>query len=461
MASLQVGSGQVSQRVDPGLVDPRLLGADMSRIGQGIGQGMGMANDYYTAKENASMRPIRRGLMDMQLASAQEQMLLASDRRALSGLQVASLQEHMNGAVNRNRMADLALQDAQLKADISASTPTVIDKLGKYVKGGEAKGGYWSAPDNRNIPVSYTDQEAGEVQQVRLPSGKIVTRNMADYVLAGKDVAIKMADRANKQANELDRLGVLHDKVDVMRQRYDVARESGVARAKDVDPIRYNLKDGGIALGYFNKATNEWVVPPKRLPESGATDSFGNMINAAEGKEFKSLLPTYDFGYPVPAQEPTALKPNKPRGVFDWFSRGSDGSKPATTQKAKPVEYAPSANEAHFIGTSPAAVAKPVDEAELSAAIARIRSGSGLDLPVTEISPKQIYSAKQEAIMELGKPGADIKQVKKRLNDIKLWEDDSVKRQQAERIKATERANAIDRLSGIADGTSGISAPLF
>lgn len=370
MASLQVGSGQISQRVDPGLVDPRLLGADLSRIGMGIGQGMGMVNDYYAAKENAAMRPIRRGLADMQLAAAQEKAAGAENRRALADLDLQLARGKVDNLPSQKTLRDIEIAKAQRQADIDANTTVVVDELGNYLSGGDKVGGYWSSPDNRDVPLSYTDQESGKIEVVYNPVTKQrEERRIKTGIVSGKDVAIRAADRAANEANA-------KAKIDLERKKFefDIAREKASASGKDVKEIRYNLKDGGIAVGWFDEKGQKWVTPPMRLPESGATDTLGNLINSVDGRGVPSSLPTFDFRYPVvPAREP--IPAPEEGGIFS-FSNGR--STPSVNPATSPFTgvTSPVANPTAASPTSAPAAPVPTD-ADVSAAQKRINELKG------------------------------------------------------------------------------------
>lgn len=374
MASLNTGSGNISQRVDPGLVDPRLLGADLSRIGQGIGQGMGLVNDYYAAKENAAMRPIRRGLADMQLAAAQEQAALAPDRRALAALQLASLQEQAEGAATRKAMTAIALEDAQRKAAINAVMPTLLDETGVYTKGGD-----FLSPSN-----TYSDQETGVVQQVRLPSGEVVTRNKPMAVISGKDVAIKAADRANKQANEAARLQVLKDKVEVEREKLEAqVAKLDSAGNKNLELKELTTSDGGVAIGIIDKRTGEWTSDPKVIPGAIATkfDPLSQMFKPVGGDSKGPRLPAYDIKVMPEVITSVDDTPSTGRGLSDLISPRA---------QAKPSAAVSLLVDEPLVTQKTEAKEAVADADLLAAAQARIRGGAGIAAPAKNNIPEYL-----------------------------------------------------------------------
>lgn len=360
MASLNTGSAQVTQRVNPGLVDPRLLGADLSRIGQGIGQGMGLVNDYYSAKENAAMRPVRRGLADLQLAAAQEQAAGAENRRALADLNFQLAKGQVDMLPSQKTLRDIQLAAAQRQDAIDANKVALLDTLGKYEEGGEAKGGYWSAPDNRDVPVTYTPQESGVLEKVRLGDGTIVTRKRPDSVILGKDVAIKAADRAGKAANEAARLQILQDKVAVEREKLEVQiAKMEAAGEKGNSLLQFTSDDGGVALGVFNTRLEKWTVPPQKVPGVISTgyDPTSGLIKKVSGGASGPSLPA--FGVPTMPEiiAPPTVAPDAEGGIFNWFG-GDDESAgtPAVNPVTAPFTGAgPAANPANASSPAPAA----------------------------------------------------------------------------------------------------------
>ena len=376
MASLNTGSAQVTQRVNPGLVDPRLLGADLSRIGQGIGQGMGLVNDYYSAKENAAMRPVRRGLADLQLAAAQEQAAGAENRRALADLNFQLAKGQVDMLPSQKTLRDIQLAAAQRQAEIDANTVVRLDTLGKYEEGGERKGGYWSAPDNREVPVTYTPQESGVLETVRLGSGEIVTRKRPDSVILGKDVAIAAVDRAGKAANEAARLQILQDNVAVEREKLEAqVAKMNAGGKKNHSVQRLTTRSGGVAIGILNEDTGEWVSPPKVIPGAATVDPIGGLINANSGTP-DAQLPAYSIPVMPQVAAPT-VAPDAEGGIFSWFG-GDDESAgtPAVNPVTAPFTGAgPAANPANAPSPAPAA-AVPTD-ADVSAAQKRINELKG------------------------------------------------------------------------------------
>jgi len=400
--AIPTGSAQVSQRVDPGLVDPRLLGADLSRIGAGISQGMGLVNDYYASKEQAALRPIRRGLADMQLAAAQEQAALAPDRRALAALQLASLQEQADGANTRKAMTALALEDAQRKAAINAAMPVVLDETGVYTQGGD-----WLSPSN-----TFTNQEQGIVQQVRLPSGEVVTRNKPTAVVSGKDVAIKAADRANKQANESARLQVLQDRVAVEREKLETQlAKQEAAGNKNLELKELTTSDGGVAIGVIDKRTGEWTSDPKVIPGAIATkfDPLSQMFKPVSGDGRGARLPSYNIQTMPEVLVPSAtdVPANGGGGIFSWFGGGGDrvsqdglndlvvgggGQRPAVNLLIDgPV-------------SAPAAEAAVVDVDALAAAQQRIRSAAGIEPPAPSNIPAYLRELRNPSPVTVAAP---------------------------------------------------------
>lgn len=373
----------MTQRVDPGLVDPRLLGADLSRIGTGIAQGMGLVNDYYANKEQAALRPIRRGLADMQLAAAQEQASLAPDRRALAALQLASLQEQADGANTRKAMTAIALEDAQRKAAINAAMPVVLDETGVYAQGGD-----WISPSN-----TFTNQEQGIVQKVRLPSGEVVTRNKPTAVISGKDVAIKAADRANKQANESARLQVLQDRVAVEREKLETQlAKLESAGNKNLELRELTTSDGGVAIGVIDKRTGEWTSAPKVIPGAIATkfDPLSQMFKPVRGDGKGAKLPSYNIQTMPEVLVPSAtdVPANGGGGMFSWFGGGDKVSEDGLNDLVVGGGQRPAVNLLIDGPVSaPVAEAAAVDVDALAAAQARIRAAAGIAPPAKSDIP--------------------------------------------------------------------------
>jgi len=192
MATLQTGSGQLSQRIDPGLVDPRLLAADFSRIGQGIEQGMGLANNFATMRENAQMRPIRGALANFELAKAEEFAAQAANRGALADLNIAALEAAQARMPLQDEAFAFRLAQEQEDARIKAMIPRVISE------GTSTSGGFFSSPDGRFLPRETIRSGEAIVNGQVVPFSNVV--NMESSADVQNRLNSEALDRRGKEA---------------------------------------------------------------------------------------------------------------------------------------------------------------------------------------------------------------------------------------------------------------------
>lgn len=73
--------------------DPRLMAPALGGIIPAAGQGMGVAGDFFTMRENAQLRPTRRALADIQLQEAKNRMAMAPLEQQLAALRLGEAQQ--------------------------------------------------------------------------------------------------------------------------------------------------------------------------------------------------------------------------------------------------------------------------------------------------------------------------------------------------------------------------------
>lgn len=204
MASLQTGSGQVTQRIDNGLVDPRLLAADFGRIGRGIGEGMELANNYYAAQENAALRPNRKTLSDLQVAAAQEYADNRANRDTLAALNI----DNLNLGKTRTQQQ---IAQGEYDANLRNITP-VRGKLLKSV----AKGGYFDSVRGVYVPTEIVetyeqfDPKTNTSSTIDISSIKETPTDVENRIKAqGLNTRLTESEIAKRQAdvNKLSKAG--------------------------------------------------------------------------------------------------------------------------------------------------------------------------------------------------------------------------------------------------------------
>ena len=294
-ASLQTGSAQVTQRVDPGLVDPRLLTADFSRIGTGLAQGLDLANNFFTARENAQMRPIRKGLAELQLAAAQEYAAQSGDRKALAALRLAGEK------LNQERNA-VELADAQRRGALAEIAPVVVDTAGVYTQGGD-----FISPTGK-----YSDLETGVLEKVFDPKTKTVSeRKRSTSVVPGKEVEARVALRESKLAGEAAKIELANQKLELEREKLQALVDKAQAAGnKNLQVMELPTEDGGLAIGVYDKDKGAFSSPPKVIPGVIAAkyDPLRGVWAKIDGvKGAKPVLPSLD----IPTVTPAPAAPTK------------------------------------------------------------------------------------------------------------------------------------------------------
>jgi hypothetical protein len=363
MASLNTGSAQVTQRVNPGLVDPRLLGADLSRIGQGIGQGMGLVNDYYATKEQAALRPIRRGLADFQLAAAQEQAAGAENRRALADLNFQLAKGQVDNLPAQKTLRDIQIAAAQRQAQKDSTVPTLVAN-----KGTVKRNARFDAVTGTHLPeVTY------QVQSWYNPS----TGGLEDIQVPGGEVSFTDAKARDERAGLENEL--LTAEIGYKEAQAAIAKATASMKGTD----RAKVKEWAVTT---DPKTGLGVATPlgDNAEVLGAPISLGGFVSAEAMKVFNDPVRR--------AMEEDAAKPKKKSG--GWFNFGGDKESEsglndlvvdvnptATNRPAVNPVTAPftgvgaAANPAKEVG--PAVTAPVPTDADISAAQQRINELKG------------------------------------------------------------------------------------
>ena len=110
MALQTGGFARTSTPINPGLVDPRLLAVDYSRILQGAGQGLQLAGDYGNLRDRALARDQAMRTREAQIAATNAQAKLATGQ-AGAGLELLPTE-------TENRRNELQLKGLELGSDL-------------------------------------------------------------------------------------------------------------------------------------------------------------------------------------------------------------------------------------------------------------------------------------------------------------------------------------------------------
>jgi hypothetical protein len=285
--ALQTGSGQLSQRVDPGLVDPRLLGADLSRIGMGVEQGMGMANNFATMRENAQMRPIRGALANFELAKAEEFAAQAANRGALANFELANAENRR--ALDEANLARMPMEDeaaafdlkqAQLAADIKAQQTVVLDNLGTFERGGGL-----NSVGLAGTEFQFNPEVTGNIQRVLLPNGETVVREIPTGGRTRAQVMAAANSQESKNANQQAQLELQQARVDIARQNAEVAlaKLQAGGEAGDGEVRQFTNDRGQVLLGVYSARLGRFITPPQIVEGAIATsyDPLTGLIREA------------------------------------------------------------------------------------------------------------------------------------------------------------------------------------
>lgn len=304
---------QVSERLNPQFLDPRLLTPQYGNIIPAVSQGLGAAGQFAQIYENAQQAPVRRRLAQIQLEEAAGRVAGIPLQQQMNQLQLARLQQPIERVVGSG-IEEVPRYDLQPMVDeleqplLDASgAPRMERPAGLDVFGTETVEVY--------DPVSKTVKT---VTRRAKPLQTLEQAASSQSIMDAREAAALAAEERNRLTAERDIAAA-----NVARIRADAAmlRAQDLADNPDMEESATTLdENGNVVLNFVNKKTMQRVAIPTGQKRS-ATSTFNIFGSRGPGASIPASGAPQKSAADIAARfsnraAPPSVKPSVPVPAF-------------------------------------------------------------------------------------------------------------------------------------------------